>query len=456
MGPSESHPFPPDYDDVLAIRAMLKVGPREELSARLAGYHPSDLADVLADFDAAEKAALFSLLAPERAADVLAHLDPTSREELLEVLPSRDLHKVLDELEPDEAADVVGDLAPQEAARALKGLQDQHEIESLLEYAPDTAGGLMTTEFVVLPPDISARQAIERARGASETTHRDTLYVTDAGGRPVGRVGLARLVFSPPDALVRDILQPDVHAVPTDMDREQVAEIVRRYDLLSVPVVEPATGRVAGIITVDDVLDAAADEAAEDLRRIAGVGAADPLRQPIWRRAALRLPWLVLTLGPGFLVGQIIRWLGYNPGGETALLLFVPVMIEMAGNVSLQSSTVMVRGLATGEVRTHRAVSILRNEIAVAGLVGVACGVISGAVGYLFFGGQAHFALVVALSMLCGILSAAVSGTLVPLACHAIGVDPALASGPFVTSLNDITGTLIYLGLGGGLLRALG
>ncbi len=449
---TELHPF--DRDDLLAIRSMLKTGLRSDLARRLADIHPSDLADLLPDFEPQEQAALFTLLEPERAADVLAELDAETRDELLGLLPTAEIRSILEELEPDEAADVIGEFEPEEILEALEGLEDRSEIQQLLEYPPETAGGLMTTEFVTLPPHVSVREAIEQARGASETTHRDYLFVTDEAGRPVGRVPLAKLVFSPPDALVADVADPDVHAVAADMDREQVAEIVRRYDLLSVPVTDPSDGSMRGIITVDDVFDAAADEAAEDMYRLAGTGATDPLHQPIWQRALLRLPWLLVTLVPGFIVGSIMRWLGYDMGEEASLLLFLPVMVAMCGNVSIQSSTIMVRGLATGDVRAYRAVTILRREVTVAALVGVACAVIAGGVGWLFFG-QMGYGLVVSVSMLLGILSAAVNGTLIPLGCHGVGVDPALASGPFVTSLNDILGTLIYLGLGAWLLRLL-
>ena len=447
-----ANPLPLDPHDPEAVRALVASDRRRELADRLGAMHPRDVADLLASLEPEEKADLFSLLEADAAADVLAELDPESREDIVEGARPDSLRSAMAELEPDQAADVIGSLEPEEAAQALRGVEDPREVQALLAYAPDTAGGLMTTEFVVIPQDATVEEALEQTRGASESTHRDYLYVTDSDGRPVGRLPLAKLVFSPPDATVQTIMESDVHAIPTDMDRERVAQIVRRYDLLSVPVVDPAAGGVVGIVTVDDVLDVADDEAAEDMYRLAGTGTTDPLRQGIWKRAILRLPWLLITLVPGFLVGQIMRWLGYDPGGTTALLLFVPVMIEMAGNVSLQSSTIMVRGLATGEVRGHRTVSILGKEVAVAALVGVVCGSISGLVGYTFFGGDAGFATVISFSMFCGIISAAVSGTLVPLACHGMGVDPALASGPFVTSLNDITGTLIYLGLGARLL----
>ncbi len=444
-------------DTTLALlRTLLKTGRDDEIAALLGRMHAGDLADLLTDFDEGETVRLFGLLDPEAAADVLAEVDAETREDLVDALPQAEFHDLLGELEPDDAADIIGELEPDEALAALAALEDRHEVATLLEYAPESAGGLMTTEMVALPRDLTVAEALERTRGASETTHRDVLYVTNDSGRPVGLLPLAKLVFSPPEARIVTLMEPDVRTVPTDMDQEEVAEIVRRYDLISVPVIRPDTGRLAGIITVDDIMDAVADEAAEDLYRLAGSGASDPFHQSVWKRALLRLPWLIITLGPGFLVGQIMRWLGYDPGGTTALLLFVPVMIEMAGSVSLQSATVIVRGLATGDVRSHRTLAILGREVAVAILVGLVCATIAGLVGYAFFGGSWPFAACVAASMVCGVLTAAVTGTLVPLGCHAVGVDPALASGPFVTSLNDVTGTLIYLGLGAGLLRALG
>jgi len=434
------------------FRDLLAEGRRGQLARALADLHPSDVADLFDAFDAEEQVRLFSLLSRDAAADVLVELDRETREDLIDHIRPDDLRQALAELEPDEAADVIGEMDPDEAARALADLEDRRDIEQLLAYRPETAGGLMTTEFVTLPARATVRQAVARARGASETTHRHVLFVTDEAGRLTGQVPLFKLVVSPAEISVREIMDTDVHAVPVNMDREEVADVVRRYDLLAVPVVDPDTNRVKGIITFDDVMDAADEEAAEDLYRLAGTGATDPLHQPVWKRALLRLPWLLITLVPGFFVGQIMRWLGYDPGGTTALLLFAPVMIDMAGNVSLQSSTVMVRGLAVGDLRHYRLWTILRNEVAVAFLVGLVCGAVSGGVGYVFFGQHVGFGLVVALSMLCGILSAAVTGTFIPLGCNRVGVDPALASGAFVTSMNDITATLIYLGLGARLL----
>jgi len=441
-----------DESYVGMVRGLLAEGRRGPLAKALADLHPSDVADLFDAFDTDEQVRLFSLLARGAAADVLVELDRETREDLIDRIRPDELREALAELEPDEAADVIGEMEPYEAAQALAGLEDRSDIEELLEYAPETAGGLMTTEFVTLPAEATVREAVAQARGASETTHRHYLFVTDEAGRLMGQVPLFKLVVSPADVPVREIMETDVHAVPVNMDREEVADIVRRYDLLAVPVVSPETNRVKGIITFDDVMDAADEEAAEDMYRMAGTAATDPLHQPVFKRALLRLPWLLITLLPGFLVGQIMRWLGYDPGGTTALLLFVPVMIEMAGNVSLQSSTVMVRGIAIGDLRSYRLTSILGREVAVALLVGVVCGMVSGAVAYVFFGHHTGFAVVVGLSMLCGILSAAVTGTLIPLGCDRVGVDPALASGPFVTSMNDIVGTLIYLGLGARLL----
>jgi len=441
-----------DESYVGMVRGLLAERRRGQLARALADLHPSDVADLFDSFDVEEQVRLFSLLSRDAAADVLVELDRETREDLIDRIRPDELREALAELEPDEAADVIGEMQPADAAQALAALEDRSDIQELLEYPPETAGGLMTTEFVTLPEGATVREAVARTRGASETTHRHYLFVTDEAGRLMGQVPLFKLVVSPADVPVREIMDTEVHTVPVDMDREEVADIVRRYDLLAVPVVSPETNRVKGIITFDDVMDAADEEAAEDLYRLAGTGATDPLHQPVWKRALLRLPWLLITLVPGFFVGQIMRWLGYDPGGTTALLLFAPVMIDMAGNVSLQSSTVMVRGLAVGDLRHYRLWTILRNEVAVAFLVGLVCGAVSGGVGYVFFGQHVGFGLVVALSMLCGILSAAVTGTFIPLGCNRVGVDPALASGAFVTSMNDITATLIYLGLGARLL----
>ena len=450
----DTTPPKPALDDsyIAMVRDLLAQGRRGPLARALADLHPSDVADLFDAFDVEEHVRLFSLLAREAAADVLVELDRETREDLIDHIRPDELREALAELEPDEAADVIGEMEPDEAAQALAALEDRNEIEELLEYPPETAGGLMTTEFVTLPAGATVREAVARTRGASETTHRHVLFVTDEAGRLMGQVPLFKLVVSPADAGVREIMDPDVHAVPVDMDREEVADIVRRYDLLAVPVVSPETNRVKGIITFDDVLAAADEAAAEDLFRIAGTGATDPLHEPVWRRALLRLPWILITLLFGFLVGQITRWLGFDPGARHTLLLFVPVMVAMAGSVSLQSATVMVRGLATGDIRPHSLGTILWHEVAVAMLVGLICAGISAAVGYEFFNGQVGFAVVVGVSMFCGIIVAACSGTLIPLGCNAMGLDPALASGPFVTSMNDIMGVVIYLGLGARLL----
>ena len=446
----DTPPPKPTLDEsyVDMVRDLLLQGRRGPLARALADLHPSDVADLFDAFNAEDQVRLFSLLPRAAAADVLVELDRDSREDLIDRIRPDDLRQALAELEPDEAADVIGEMEPDEAAQALAGLEDRSDIEELLEYPPETAGGLMTTEFVTLPEGATVREAVAQARGAGETTHRHFLFVTDEAGRLIGQVPLFKLVVSPAEACVRDIMETNVQAVPVDMDREEVADIVRRYDLLAVPVVSPETNRVKGIITFDDVMDAADEEAAEDLYRLAGTGATDPLHEPVWKRALLRLPWVLTTLLFGFLVGQVTRWLGFDPGAKHTLLLFVPVMIAMAGSVSLQSATVMVRGLATGDIHPYTVRAILWHEVAVAMLVGLVCSGISAGVGYMFFYGQSGFAFVVAFSMFCGIVAAACSGTLIPLMCNALGIDPALASGPFVTSMNDIMGVIIYLGLG--------
>jgi len=253
----DTTPPKPALDDsyIGMVRNLLEQGRRGQLARALADLHPSDVADLFDAFDSEEQVRLFSLLAREAAADVLVELDRETREDLIDHIRPDELREALAELEPDEAADVIGEMEPDEAAQALAALEDRSEIEELLEYPPETAGGLMTTEFVTLPAGATVREAVARARGASETTHRHVLFVTDEAGRLMGQVPLFKLVVSPADVPIREIMDADVHAVPVNMDREEVADIVRRYDLLAVPVIDPEANRIKGIITVDDVMD---------------------------------------------------------------------------------------------------------------------------------------------------------------------------------------------------------
>jgi len=437
------------------IRARAQQGKPDELRAALSEVPAADLAEVLDVLEREEKVAVIEALRSELAGEVLTEVSDESLRELAKA----GLDAVTDAvrtMEPDEVADVLEAL-PEDATRSvLSGLPRKvaQTAKRLLRYGSDTAGGIMTPEFVLLAANITAANAIaitQRSRESETIAH---LFVSDEQDRLVGYLPLHRLVFARADRTVGELMETDLVTVRPETDQEEVVRLATKYDLQVVPVVD-ARSRLLGVVTADDILEAAQEEVNEDFYRLAGSGVTDPLHQSILVRSLLRLPWLTITLGMGFLSGQIMRWLGYEPAGTTALLLFVPVMIDMAGNVSLQSSSTMVRGLAVGHVQLHSVSSLFVRELAVGAVIGACCGGLAGLVAFFFFGGNLGFALVVGFSMFCGIISAVTSGTGVPLLCNWVGVDPALASGPFVTSLNDITGIFIYLGLGASLLKYL-
>ena len=427
------------------------------IRALLSGTLPADVAELLdlGGLGAEADSMILGMLDTDVSSEVLREFGPESMRALAEEDPGL-LAQAVEEMEPDEVADVL-EVLSEEASRAVLDSLPQREAtiaEQLLAYGHDTAGGIMTPDFVLLPAHLTAAEAIKTTQrsGAEETAGH--LFVKDEEGRLAGEIPLHRLVFAPPQKELHELMKADVVAVNATAGQEEAVRLATKYNLEVVPVVDDEQ-RLVGVITADDILEAAEEEGSEDLFRLSGTAARDPLRQPVLLRALLRLPWLIITLATGFLSGQVMRWLGYEPGGTTALLLFVPVMTGMAGNVSLQSSTIIVRGLATGDLHIYRFFTFVAREIAGGLIVGLTCGVLAGLVAFAFFGGQLGFAIVVACSLLCGVITAVITGTGIPLLCDRMGVDPALASGPFVTSLNDITGIVIYLGLGASLLKYL-
>jgi len=437
------------------LRELIEDGDSAALKAMLAPLNPADIAETISGFDADEKAVLFQALSPEVGAEVLAQLDAESRQDILELVQPEAVREAIEELPPDEAADVIAELPDEQAEEALASLEKetQQEVRDLLRYDPDSAGGIMTSEFAVVHQDSTVREAVEKTQGESQIESLDYVYVIDDAGRPVGLVKLAKLVFSPPEQTVRKIMDTDIHTADVDMDQEEAAAIVRKYDLLSVPVVDQP-GRIRGIITVDDIVDIVNEEANEDMYRLAGVGADDPLHQAVGARVLRRLPWLAITLAGELFAGQVMQWFGINPSaGVAGLLIFLPVIVAMAGNVSLQSSTIMVRGIATGDVRHLKLSTLFLRELAVGSMIALACAAVTGVAAGWLISGSAAYAFTVGIAMFCAILVATCTGTTFPLIVNRLGIDPAVASGPFVTTLNDITGITIFLTLGHFLLR---
>ncbi len=442
----------PGADVVDALRQGLEhEGPDADarLGSILADEEAHDVAPALQYLEEEEKVRVFRLLDVERAAVVLDETDEVSRGQIIEALTSKDLARLLGAMPPDEAADLL-DVLPDEDKEAALGqipAKRAARLRELDRFDPETAGGLMTTDYVALAPGSTADEAVEQIRGSERAETVERLFVVDDDGHLKGVVSLRSLVTAPRAAAVGDLAERDFHSVRLGEDQESIANLVRRYDEPVIPVVDDS-GRLRGIVTIDDVIDVMSDEAAEDMLRLAGTSNIHPTHMGVANRVAKRLPFLATTLAGGlaasFLLGRFVGAQWYT---------FTPVVLGMAGNVGIQSSTVMVRGLATGEVDAAHPWRAVLSEIAVGMLVALVCGLAAGTLAAVI-GGAARTGVAVGLAMWIGITVAAVNGSVIPLGCNKVRIDPAIAAGPFITTLNDVTGVLIFSFIAHALVRS--
>ena len=417
-----------------------------EAAVRLAAeVHPADLAEFVLKMPAEARSRLLAWLPPEQAAQVVEELPTAVQSEVLAVLGRRRAGAVLEEMSSDEVADLLGELPPQRAVDLLGLLQEDEaaDVRSLLAYLDDTAGGLMTTEFVALQDDLTAAEAIDALRRLApdaETIY--YVYVVDREERLQGVLSLRELIVAPPETPIRQIMRTRVVTVPPDMDQEEVARVVAKYDLLAVPVVDGA-GRILGIVTVDDVVDVLEEEASEDIYRLTATPRGVAAAGSPWLRARLRLPWLVGLLLGELVVAKVIQGFEGTLERVAQLAYFIPLLAATAGNVGTQSLATAVRGLATGEIARGQAPRVLLRELQVGLLLAVALAATSAVLVYAVLG-DGPVAVTVGVAMGVNTLVAAAIGVLVPLALHWLRVDPAVASGPFVTTTLDVVGTLVY------------
>lgn len=428
----------------LLVRADL-----DALAGYLADVHYADLAEVLAAFDADRQFVIFGVVDHAKAAQVLFELEREQIVPLLKGLGDERVAQIFREMSTDDAADLVGYL-PEEEQEHYLGLMsrsDAEDVQELLEYGRDTAGGIMTTEFVVINKDADSEAAIEvvrRAARQAETVY--YVYVVNDQNRLVGVISLRELILTPPDVRVGDVMRTNIISVNVHTDQEEVARAVKKYDFLAIPVVSDA-GEPLGIVTVDDVLDVIEEEATEDFLSLASVHReGEYLEMSDFQRAGRRLPWLIALLFGALLAGSVIQFFEGTLESVVALAFFLPVMAGGPGNVATQTLAVVVRGLATGEVTSRQAFLVMLKEMRVGLIVGVVCGVVLALIAF-FWQGSFVLGVVVGLSLACSMIVATGLGSLFPLIINRVGVDPALASGPFITTMMDVTSMLIYFGV---------
>lgn len=427
--------------------ALAREGRTEAFLERAWELEPADLADVLSSLDEDERIALVRILPAELSSQALIEMSADEHaEEIVAALDAEHAADIVEELEDDDAADLLGEMEPEEQERILAAVEDRSGVDRLLRYDDESAGGLMTTSVVTVTELDTVGLALEAVRRQAEDMD-DVMevYVVDAARRLVGVLSFKQLVLSPPDRLVREGMEPAVARVATDVDQEEVARIMGRYNLPSLPVVDDA-GRLLGRITYDDVIDVAEAEATEDLLRFGGVSPNEELGGDWSSAVRSRLPWLYVNLLTAFLAASVVYHFQDSIGRLTALAVWMPIIAGMGGNAGTQALAVSVRRLSLGTGGGARFRLIVTKEMLVGVINGAAIGLVIAALAVLL-GGAWRLGLVVFLAMTGNLFVAGFAGSFIPVMLERTGVDPAIASSIFVTTFTDVCGFTLLLGL---------
>ena len=428
------------------LKNLLAAREYRELAALLSAQHPADIAEVLEDLDPAIQQELFKLLDIQISASALSELSPEDREELLESIDVDHLSNLLEELPVDDAADILGELTDQKIADVLNKLEpeDSREIKEILEHEDDTASGIMDPDLLSVQETMTVGQTLKAVRNLELDPGEEIyyVYVVDYQQHLVGTITLQKLIQEDESRPIGSVMNRMLVSVLPNTDQEDVAQLVKKYNLAAIPVVDEQ-GRLKGRITVDDIIDVIEEENTEDFLKLAGFTFSEETRSMLMT-AVQRMPWLIVAL-VGSLIGTLIQRFYQGPLSEAEYRLFGPfvvVIAAMGGNVGIQSCTTLVRGIATGDIEGKIGAAILR-EVSIAVMVGIVCALIGGAFAYI----NAHawyVSAVVAFSLFFAIMIASTLGALAPATCNRLGIDPTAASGPFVTVTIDIIGIAIY------------
>ncbi len=444
--PRAQHP----QDVAAAIRAAARSQVPGALEGLISGYHPIDIAFAMRELEPQEREVLFRLLDSTEAGVILEEVDDEISADLAEATAEAELAEIIDAMPPDAGSDMVSQLDEQTAHRVLERIPDEEseELRGLLQFGPETAGGIMTPEVLQAPPDLTPADVIAHLRSQKLTPEVLTyVYIVDEASRHLlGVLSIPELITAPPDLPLGEAMVADVVTVHPDTDREDVVRLVDKYDLMALPIVDKQN-RLLGVVTIDDVIDAIQEEHTEDITRVGGTSAEALASGSSFRIARLRLPWLIICLAGTFVSATVIRLFTSSLLGPLiALAAFIPVINAMSGNSGLQSSTITVRGLALGLISRRGIWRLLARELLTAVALGLACGTLAG-LGAGLLTGEMAYAPIIGASLCCAILWASMLGTIMPLVFDRLNIDPALASGPLVTTFNDSFSLLIYFGL---------
>jgi len=430
------------------LRRLHRRGAEGNIRKLIAKTHPADLAWVFRSLTPSERSDIFQIIAQtDFVADFLSELDASIMVELVDGLSASFMAEVVTRMASDDAADLLEAL-PEEIAQEIRehmGAADRHEVEELLKYDPQTAGGIMSPDFMYLDEDLTVEEAIKKVQKRSEEKEMVFyLYITHGDGQLAGVLSLRELLLHPMHRQLKNIMNTNVISVTTDTDQEEVAHVVSQYNLLAVPVVD-ATFRLVGIVTVDDIIDVLREEATEDFLQMAGAGKEQEiLLKPLPKKIMLRFPWLLASWVGGVCAMFIINSFQGELQRVLALASFIPIIAGMGGNIATQSSTIVVRGLATGRVNVNQFFQVVGKEMVVGIVLGAAFGLLLGLLAHFKYTSPLYLGLVVGLSVFMVMAMAATVGTMVPMILKRFQVDAAIATGPFITTSIDVLGVTLY------------
>ncbi|WP_339881088.1 magnesium transporter [Polaribacter vadi] len=421
----------------------------KEITALFEDVHFADIAEVLDELDFDEAIYIIKLLDSEKTSEILTELEDDIREKILDNLSAKEIADEIGEMDSDDAADIIGELSIERQRRVINELEDDElaaDIKELLSYDDNTAGALMAKELVKVYETWTVAGCMRRIRGqAKEVTRVHSIYVVDKDDKLVGRLSLKDLIIAKSDQKIADISKDSVDSVNVNEDDEEIAKIMAKYDLEAIPVVDD-NNVLVGRITIDDIVDVIRDEADKDYQMAAGFSQDVEANDTIWELTKARLPWLILALFGGFVSVSVLGSFDEAMEKYPELFFFTPLIAAMAGNVGVQSSAIIVQGLANDSLRGSLFRRLLK-EILQGLLNGFVLAALLMSAGMLFLGFPLDLGITVAASLVSVIVIASIIGTFIPIILAKRGVDPALATGPFITTSNDILGILIYFSI---------
>ncbi|MDB4533676.1 magnesium transporter [Vicingaceae bacterium] len=433
------------------LNSAVDSGVEAKILELIEGLHAVDIAEILDEQSTKEAKAFYSFLPNELAADAFVELDEDTRERFIKVISSEEIAEIIiNNIDSDDAADVIGELSEEQQDEVISYIEDIEQagdIIDLLNYDEDTAGGLMAKELVKVKVDWDVATCITEIRAQAEEVEKMyTVYVVDENDVLQGRISLKKLILAPDNTKIKELYNDEVILVKVDVEREDVAQVMDKYDLVVIPVIDEI-GRLLGRITIDDVVDVIREEAEKDYQMASGISENVESSDSAWMLTRARLPWLLIGLFGGILGAQVIEAYEGQIKIHPEMAFFIPLIAAMAGNVGVQSSAIVVQGLANNSLGLDSLWKKLFKELLVGLINGVVLAGLIFAYNY-FFTDDITLGVIVSTSLFVVIVFAAIFGTLVPLMLNKYKIDPALATGPFITTVNDVFGLFLYLYIG--------